>query len=502
MSNKGLTTYLIFVVVSILLGAFQYGYHNGELNTPQAVISKCTNAPTLLAYGLPVCIPMPDSQYALVVSILTAGGLVGALSASYFNDRYGRRMTLFGTNVLLGFGSLIATLAATPQTMMVGRFLSGLGSGVVTVVVPAYLAECVPKSYRGFFGALNQLAIVIGIMVAQIISLSWSTLTRWRYILAVGVVVAFVQSCLLPLCVDSPRYLASLPGGFNRAKQSLLRLRGTSIEAVENEINEWRRDWANNSHNVEEAMEEEEEELMVGSASLANTTTNNTHVNIYKFLTNSYYRKPLCIVVLLQLSQQLSGINAVIFYSTSIMSSVFPDSSSVITVYISIVNLIMTLVSASLMDKVGRRSLYLWSASLMAFMAALLGWSIEGGYHKTSAFAIIGFVAAFAIGLGPIPFLMIPELVETHAVSSACSVGLSFNMISNFAVSAGFLELRNILGQGQVFYLFTLCLLILLLIALVILPETKGRSAENVIRSGYSIYPCSYETLSNVTNED
>ncbi|CAO0791907.1 unnamed protein product [Mucor circinelloides] len=499
MSSEGLTTYLIFVVISILLGAFQYGYHNGELNTPQQVISKCTNTNTMAAVGLPQCIPMPDSQYALVVSILTAGGLIGALGAPYFNDRYGRRLTLFGTNGLLGAGSLITTLATTPHAMMLGRFLSGLGSGVVTVVVPAYLAECVPKSRRGFFGALNQLAIVIGIMAAQIISLSWSTLAKWRYILAMGVLLAVVQSCLLPFCVESPRYLASLPGGFNRAKLSLLRLRGASIDQVEDEINEWRRDWANNAQDQQAADAEQQEEDL---ESIETPLTTNgatgapaTNVNIYKFLTSSYYRRPLFIVVLLQLAQQLSGINAVIFYSTSIMSTVFPDSSGLITVYISIVNLIVTTISAALMDKVGRRSLFLVSACCMASMSVLLGWSITHSYDKTSVVAILGFVASFAIGIGPIPFLMIPELVETPAVSSACSVGLASNMISNFAVSAGFLQLRLIMGQGQVFYLFGLCLAVLVAIAVVILPETKGRSAEDVIRSGYSLYPCNYEHI-------
>lgn len=447
---------------------------------------------------------MPDSQYALVVSVLTAGGLIGALGSPYFNDRYGRRLTLFGTNGLLGIGSLITTLASTPTTMMVGRFLSGLGCGVVTVIVPAYISECVPKSHRGFFGALTQLAIVIGIMAAQVISLVWSTLTRWRFILAIGVVVAIFESCLLPFCVDSPRYLASLAGGFNRAKISLLRLRGGSIDKVEDEINEWRRDWANTANEQLAATEEEEEALGVRGrtplvAATAATPNATKHVNIWKFVTSSSYRRPLFIVLLLQLAQQLSGINAVIFYSTSIMSTVFPESSSIITVYISVVNLLVTAISAYLMDKVGRRSLFLVSASAMAFMAILLGWSIEHGFDKSSAVAIIGFVASFAIGLGPIPFLMIPELVETQAVSSACSVGLASNMITNFAVSAGFLELRNIMGQGQVFYLFASCLIVLVAVGVMILPETKGRSAEDVIRSGYSIYPCNYEYIQIAT---
>jgi sugar porter (SP) family MFS transporter len=425
---------------------------------------------------------MPDSEFALVVSMLTAGGLAGALAAPYFNDRYGRRLTLFGTNFFLGMGSLMTTFASTANAMMIGRFVSGIGVGIVTVVVPAYIAECVPASKRGLFGALNQLAIVMGIMAAQVVGLAWSTIDTWRAILSVGVLLAVLQSCLLPFCIDSPRYLASLPGGFNRAKKSLLRLRCGTIKQVEEEVISWRREWAIE----DEAVEEEHGSVMI-------QTSHHPKVNSWIFLSSPYYQRPLTIVLLLQISQQLSGVNAVIFYSTSIMSAVFPESSGMITVYISIVNLVMTILSAFLMDKVGRRLLFLASSCLMAFMGFLLGWSIESGYHYTSAFAIIGFIASFAIGLGPIPFLMIPELVETQAVSSACSVGLAVNMITNFIVSAGFLSLKNLLGGAQVFYVFSISLVILSAMAFYVLPETKGRSTDEVIRSGYSIYAGKYE---------
>ncbi|KAI8367034.1 general substrate transporter [Blakeslea trispora] len=491
--SKGVTNYLIFVVISILLSAFQYGYHNGELNTPQDVISKCTH-PNLLPNFLPPCIPMPDSEYALVVSILTAGGLVGALIAPVFNDRYGRRSTLFGTNLLLSTGSLMATLASSPRGMMMGRFLSGVGSGIVTVVVPAYIAECVTKSQRGFFGALNQLAIVLGIMVAQVVGLGWATISHWRYILAMGFVVAVLQSCLLPFCVESPRYLASIPGGSNSAMKSLLKLRGTSADEVEDEINEWQREWADNTENQTATAQIDEEDNYRDDERLIQSPASE-HVNVWKFLSLKQYRRPLIITLILQMSQQLSGINAVIFYSTSIMSSVFPESSSLITVYISIVNLLMTAISAYLMDKLGRRPLFLFSGFFMALTSGLLGWSIENGYNMTSAFAILVFVALFAIGLGPIPFLMIPEVVDTKAVSSACSVGLATNMISNFAVSSGFLVLRNMIGQGYVFFLYSTASLVLFSFAFYILPETKDRSADDLIRSGYSIYPCHYESF-------
>ncbi|KAI9249219.1 general substrate transporter [Phascolomyces articulosus] len=420
---------------------------------------------------------MSDAKYSLVVAMLTAGGLVGALSASYVSDRFGRRLALFGTAILMGIGSVIMTFAVNTATLMAGRFVAGLGSGIVTVVVPAYIAECVPKASRGFFGTLNQLAIVVGILVAQGVGMAWSTLAAWRSILAIGIVLAIAQLLLLPFCVDSPRHLASIPGGLNSAKASLLRLRGPPMELVEAEVNEWR--------NEQMGGGEEDQQTHVATV----VESERPKINVVRLLSTAQYRRPLLIILLLQLTQQFSGINAVIFYSTSIMSAVFPESSDLITVYISVVNLLMTIVSAYLMDRVGRRTLFLVSSSMMAVMSILLGWSIEAaGQDKISAAAIIGFVAAFAIGLGPIPFLMIPELVDTPAVSSAGSVGLACNMVSNFVVSAGFLGLRDIIGQDGVFYLFGFILVVMTCLAVYILPETKGRSADEVIRSNWAIH--------------
>jgi SP family facilitated glucose transporter-like MFS transporter 1 len=126
----------------------------------------------------------------------------------------------------------------------------------------------------------------------------------------------------------------------------------------------------------------------------------------------------------------------------------------------------------------------------MAGVTVVLAWSMDSNMWPTlSAVAIVGFVAAFAVGLGPIPFLMIPEIVDTQAVSTAGSIALSTNWIGNFAVSAGFLVVRNALGGGgKVFYVFAVILAIVWYIAYRILPETKGRSVEEVVRSHWTVY--------------
>ncbi|CAO3595332.1 unnamed protein product [Absidia cylindrospora] len=156
MSKKPWNPYLLFVVFTITLGALQYGYHTGELNTPQDVISKCRlknglSLPTSSSsFELPKCLPMTDARYSLVVAMLLAGGLIGALSASYVSDRYGRRRALIYTNISLVIGSLIMTLAPNVALLMVGRFFAGVGGGLVTVVVPAYISECVQNQVVGF----------------------------------------------------------------------------------------------------------------------------------------------------------------------------------------------------------------------------------------------------------------------------------------------------------------------------------------------------------------
>ncbi|KAF9082354.1 Solute carrier 2, facilitated glucose transporter member 2, partial [Mortierella sp. GBA35] len=182
------------------------------------------------------------------------------------------------------------------------------------------------------------------------------------------------------------------------------------------------------------------------------------------------------------LSQQLSGINGVIFYSTAIMSQILPSSGAMITVYISIVNVIMTVIAAYLMDKAGRRTLLMTSAVAMGVSSFLLAWSLNYEIPMLSAFSIIAFVATFAIGLGPIPFLIIPEVVDTAAVASASAYALSVNWTTNFIVSVMFLKLQEWWG-GNVFYLFCVILGLLTFAINRIIPETRGKTVEEVAKS-------------------
>ncbi|KAG0236288.1 hypothetical protein BGW42_003700 [Actinomortierella wolfii] len=523
------TPALYFNALAIALGSFQYGHHIGELNSPQKVITSCdstsfqsipSGSNELSGHAtisrLPLCIPMTDSEWSVLVAFLTVGGLLGSLFVGgWMADRFGRRKAMLANNAFMLLGSLLMGNAGTYGQMLFGRFLIGIGCGNFTVIVPLYLAEISPPELRGTLGTMNQLGIVVGILFSQVLGLYLSTSTGWRAILLAGAVLSFLQLLMLPFCVESPRYLALQPGGLYMARKALQTLRGRSD--VNGEIRDWTR------QDERTAMAEEEgflgptnvEPLLPQSHDTDNTTPSSeieastsasvlgtpglddgmqpkvfeainapaaAGVTVAEFVTWPRYRRPLAILTLVQLAQQLSGINGVMFYSTTIMSAIMPSSGAMITVYISLMNTAMTLVAAYLMDRAGRRTLLLVSSSAMGICSMLLGFSLNYEISMLSAVAIVAFVATFAIGLGPIPFLLIPEVVDTNAVGSASSYALSINWTTNFIVSVLFLQMKNWLGGG-VFYVFALFLAGITYGIYHIVPETKGKTTEEVIRS-------------------
>ncbi|KAG9286782.1 hypothetical protein G9A89_012332 [Geosiphon pyriformis] len=497
MTDQSPTFYLLFVSFSIALSSFQYGYHIGELNTPQKVIS-CEGRPKdpdLTSFDSPFhpCIPMTAAEFSIVTSIFTLGGLFGSLLAPKGADRKGRRWTLMFNSIFLGVGSLLMGLANSMSVLIIGRILVGIGSGVAVVVVPTYLNEISTSEYRGAFGVMNQLGIVTGILFAQIEGFFLSTTTGWRLILLTGAIIAFVQVLLLGFVVESPKYLITLPNGYDPAKKSLQRLRGkTDVGA---ELNEWQSvvvddgleglisshsEDVQNDENGDQSTPHDSTGKSNQSPAIVFRAQNYSHdISLAKFVKNSHYRPALIAILLLQFIQQFSGINAVIFYSTTILSKNFPESSGLITVFISIVNTAVTLLSAALIDKVGRRVLLLSSIFLMTISSSLLALGITKDYGMLAAISIIAFVGTFAIGLGPIPFLINPEIVDTHAAATASSLGLSVNWISNFLVALLFLNVREIMG-GNVFYVFAALLFVSFWAVKRYVPETKGKTVERV----------------------
>jgi SP family facilitated glucose transporter-like MFS transporter 3 len=205
-------------------------------------------------------------------------------------------------------------------------------------------------------------------------------------------------------------------------------------------------------------------------------TPRSTSVSIAELLTSPELRRPLVVASFLMMSQQLSGINAILYYSNNILSNVLSESGAYVSLGITIVNTIMTFPPIFLIDvsftrhflsnyrtwpqKIGRRQLLLTSVIGALASLALTGYGLNTGMMVTSSVSIVTFVMSFAIGLGPVPFVIVSEVAPPHAVSALSSVALSLNWVANFLVGLAFLPLRNRLSggdpakEGRVFYVF------------------------------------------------
>jgi len=449
------TVLFVYLVTTYALGPLQFGYHIGELNTPQAVISCEASGKEIFAgsYGLLSCIRMNAVQYGTVVSIFPVGGLVGSLIAGRLADTYGRRRVTMVNSIGFIVGPMIMATANHIWTIALGRFLSGFSSGISMVSVPIYLNEISPITIRGTVGVMTQLFCVIGILSAQIAGVYLSDIYHWRLILAIGAIIGIVQFLLLWFTVESPKWLATQNGKFSDAKLLLVRLRGRSD--IESEMKLWTKDEdEENADATDAAHGGEEDRSLLTRIQHHETSSAARSLSLKTFLTKTHYRSAIRAVVLTQLAQQFTGTNAVIFYSTSILATLLPDLSAWISVGISVVNLLVTILAANLIDRTGRRILLLISLLGMTLSSLLLAVGINNNIKSLSAIAAMAIIGSFGLGLGPIPFLLISEFFEVEAVGLGQSLGLAVNWTATFCIGFFFPIMRQNLG-GSSFYIFS-----------------------------------------------
>lgn len=435
------TFYGWLVCIWSLVASFQYGYHISALNQIQAVLT-CRATPRSSSDGLPTCISMSDATFSLITSMFTVGGFLGSSTASVVMDRRGRKAALQLSGLLVAVGSGLMGVASSAVLLLLGRFLIGCGAGLGLCTVTVFLAEIAPSSIRGGVGVLNQLAIVTGIMVTQILGLRMATPTLWRFVLLFSSFASFVQLFLSQFIVETPVWLKQLGrvDDFRDAQKYLFRQPGNI--SVEGPLLD----------DTGDASQHEADDLWGASRS--------TSVSIAELLTSRELRRPLVVVSSIMMSQQLSGINAILYYSNNILSHVLSESGAYVSLGITVVNTLMTFLPIYLIDRVGRRKLLLTSITGALASLVITGYGLNRGMTVTSSISIVTFVMFFAIGLGPVPFVIVSEVAPPHVVSALSSVALSLNWISNFIVGLAFLPLRNKLSgedptkEGRVFYVF------------------------------------------------
>jgi len=358
-----------------------------------------------------------------------------------------------------------------------GRLLSGVGAGAAVVVVPIYISEVAPPQERGIFGVMTQISINLGILMTQVLGYYLSSGATWRIILAVGCGLGLLQIAALVFTPETPAWVAA-----NRnprtAVRTLQRMRGKHHD-INDEVATWDvivpEDDGERAGLLSQPTRRPHDE----SSSSGKTTP---HVGIFQVIRDPFYRPAIVAVVGTMVAQQLCGINSVMMYSVSLLSDLFPSSAALLTIFISVVNIVITVACAPLPDFLGRKKAILVSVTGMGFSSLALAFSLLYGVKVLSAIAVMSFVACFAAGLGPIPFMLASELVGQEARGATQSWALGANWVATFFVAQFFPIVNKALGgRGLVYFIFAALALLSASFIAWFVPESKGkRDADEV----------------------
>ncbi|KAJ2762147.1 hypothetical protein IWQ56_005109 [Coemansia nantahalensis] len=369
--------------------------------------------------------------------------------------------------------------------LIVGRFVSGLGAGAAVVIAPMYLSEIAPVKYRGTLNLLNQLSIVLGILVTLTVGMLANSGPHWRISVGFGLLLACMHLLLAAFAVESPRFLWSR-GKHAEARTVLRKLRGSAD--VDGEVATWGMAATTATmtapHQADAAAESSDDAAKPDDlAAPVGLNEEAAVVTIFNIFRIRRYRQPWLLVLLLQFGQQLSGINTVFYFSSSVLERMFSSQlSGILTMMIGVLNVLATALAAPVVDRFGRRPLLLTSMAAMAVSVTLLGVGLRLGLNLLAAVSLYLVVASFAPGYGPVPFLLGTELFDMRAAGAGCSWALAANWTGTFLIAVAFLPLLNAIGEW-VFAIFVGALLVCGAVFYVYIPETRGRTIEEIAQS-------------------
>ena len=388
---------------------------------------------------------------AVVMAMALWGTVIGAVFGGIPTNRIGRKNTLILIGVLYTISAIGSALVNDPYTFAFFRFLGGLGVGASTIAAPAYVSEIAPAKDRGRLVALYQFNIVLGILIAFLSNYLLRNVgeNAWRWMIGIEAIPAIIYTVMVWTVPKSPRWLL-LKGKKEEAK-SIIKLlyANQSVEVVIADIQE----------------------------------SQNKHKNISESIFMKKYRLPLILAFLIAFFNQLSGINAFLYYAPRIFEEAGLGESTALlsSIGIGVTNLIFTLIGVALIDRLGRKKLmyigsigYIISLSLVA-MAFFLEWT----GMAVPAFLFI-FIASHAIGQGAVIWVFISEIFPDHLRASGQSFGSSTHWILAAIIPSSIPFLFSTIGAGVVFGFFAFMMVLQLLFVIFLMPETKGVTLEEL----------------------
>lgn len=483
-----LPRYMVYCVLISSIGSFCNGWVTGSPNIPGEVTHACINGASHVANNIfPDCLPMSSALWGFAVASFCVGGLIGGLLGGSLQYKFGRKKTIIYNAIGWIIGGLLIGVAVNPAMFIVGRIFCGVSCGIGSLCTPVYIGEIATIRYRGAMGACNQFGIVIGILLASVVGLPLASVPLWRIVYAIVAIPAIVQFVLMNTCVESPRYLISI-NRINEARESLQRLRlNSNIDTeffgmIEGQLGTAAAQTIVGTQCNLKEMNDDIKSMNTQVEDINTRQDGNTRpqMNIINIFTDPQVRPIALIVIALHSIQQLIGMNAVMYYSTTIFSMSFDaDMSKYMAIVSTVFNFVSTIASLFLIDRIGRRPLLMIAEIGACIFSILL---VIGYVYNIGALLVVsvfGYVVSFAIGVGPIPWMMTSELTPVYASSAVGAVATAFNWAMNFLIGQCFPLIFDRI-EGYSFAIFAAIAAIALIFSYLKVPETNGRSLENI----------------------
>lgn len=425
----------IFVwALSAALGGFLFGFDTAVISGVEQTLQQIWH--------------LDAFQHGLTVSIALIGTVFGAMCGGMIADSLGRKKSLFLVAALYLFSSIGTAYAYDWSVFLLFRFLGGFGVGISSVVAPLYITEISPAAKRGRLVAIFQFNVVFGILMAYLSNYLLSGVGQddWRLMLGIQAIPSAIYILLVVFIPESPRWLLLKKDDVTQARRILTTIGEPNVEGTISSI-------------------------------LKNATQSNTP------LFQAAYRKPIMLAVLFAIFNQVSGINAIIYFAPRIfeMAGIGKSSALLSSAGIGLINLISTLIGISMIDKFGRRALmFVGSVGLILTLVLVSNAFYSQQMGMNVPFYLFAYIAFFAFSQGAVIWVFISEIFPNEVRAKGQALGSFTHWFMASIIAFTFPYIVETFGGGLVFAFFAFTMCLQLLFVWKMMPETKGMSLENM----------------------
>ena len=426
-----------WIVVCSSIGGMLYGYDLGVFSGSIYLITRHIHLTT--------------EDIGIAGGAVFIGGLAGTILTGYLSDKFGRRAMIMLGGALFIVGVILILKTNTFFELICSRVVLGIAVGFVSVAVPSYLSEIAPTPIRGQSVTIFQLFLTIGILFAFVIDMIFLPSGNWHLMYAILIIPAIILCITMFFLPESPRWLMS---------------KGREYEAL---------------HILKITRTEEQALQDLATMNLAHLADQKSR---WRDLFNRNVAPALTIVLLVAILNQLTAVNAVLLYAPAIFQAaglINVQSAIEASTLIAFTNFIATVIGALLIDKLGRRFLLMFGTSGVCISYFFLGWAIH--FDLSALYLLYGmlsFIFCFAVGPGYIVWLVLTELLPTGVRGKGLAVALFVNSLTSWLITSIFLEIKDTLGIGHTYFLFSFFTFLYFMVAWKLLPETSQRSLEQI----------------------